>query len=113
VGTNDDGMERYRRAVANQVACGGSEKLIIGGDFNSNVGRGNEREGVCGRYGIGNMNEAGRDLIDWCGEHGLEYVNSYMRYKRRGTWLNVRYGRWYELDGFVMRKTDRRWMIKR
>jgi predicted transcriptional regulator len=28
-------------------------------------------------------------------------------------WFIVRYGRWYELDGFVMRKIDRRWMVKK
>ena len=63
--------------------------------------------------GVGRMNEAGRDLIDWCEEHGLEYVNSFMRHERRGTWFNVRYGRWYELDGFLVRKGERHRMVER
>ena len=32
---------------------------------------------------------------------------------RRGTWFNLRYGRWYELDGFLVRKNERHWMIER
>ena len=67
---------------------------------NANVGQGEGRRGVSGKYGVGRENVAGRDLLDWCEENGLAYVNSYMRHERRGTWFNLRYGRWYELDGF-------------
>ena len=112
-GSDEEGMREYRRALEIQVAMGGRERLVIGGDFNANVGRRNERQGVCGKYGVGRMNEAGRDLIDWCEEHGLAYVNSYMRHARRGTWFNLRYGRWYELDGFLVRKDERHRMIGR
>ena len=112
-GTDERGMSEYRNDLENQLAMSGRERLIIGGDFNANVGRGNERRGVCGKYGVGRMNEAGRDLIDWCEENGLAYVNSYMRHARRGTWFNLRYGRWYELDGFLVRKDERHRMIGR
>ena len=86
---------------------------MIGGDFNANVGRNSEREGVYGRYGLGRANEAGIDLIDWCEENGLAYVNCFMRHKRRGTWFNMMYGRWYELDGFVVRKDERHGMVRK
>ena len=112
-GTDDEGMEEYRRGLGDQIAMGGRERLVIGADFNANVGRGNAREGVCGKYGVGRMNEAGRDLIEWCEENELVYVNSYMKHARRGTWFNLRYGRWYELDGFVVRKRDRHQMVER
>ena len=88
-------------------------RVIIGGDFNANVGRNEERPGVCGKYGIGVMNEAGRNLIEWCEENDIAYVNSYMRHARRGTWLHMRYGRWYELDGFVVRKNERQRMVRK
>ena len=39
--------------MESQVEMGGSEKLVIGGDFNASVGRNQFREGVCGRYGLG------------------------------------------------------------
>ena len=112
-GSDEEGMREYRRALEIQIALGGRERLVIGGDFNANVGRRNERRGVCGMYGVGRMNEAGRDLIDWCEEHGLAYVNSFMRHARRGTWFHIRYGRWYELDGFLVRKSERHGMVER
>ena len=89
-------MREYRRALEIQLAVGGRERLVIGGDFNANVGRGNARRGVCGKYGVGRMNEAGRDLIEWCEENELAYVNSFMRHARRGTWFHLRYGRLVE-----------------
>ena len=112
-GTDEEGMNDYRSALESQSAMSGRERLVIAGDFNANVGRGNVREGVCGKYGIGRMNEAGRDLIDWCEENGLAYVNSFYKHVRRGTWFNLRYGRWYELDGFLVRKNERHWVIER
>ena len=81
-GSDEEGMREYRRALEIQVALGDRERLIIGGDFNANVGRRNERQGVCGQFGVGRMNEAGRDLIDWCEEQGLAYVNSFMKHER-------------------------------
>ena len=112
-GTNEVSMIEYRRDIGIQLALGGRERLVIGGDFNANVGRGYVRRGVCGKFGVGRVNEAGADLIDWCEENELAYVNSYMKHRRRGTWFNMRYGRWYELDGFVVRKRDRVGMVVR
>ena len=112
-GTNEDEFERYRRDLGRQVAYGAENRLVIGGDFNMNVGKGNAREGVCGRYGVGRMNEQGRDFVEWCEENELVWVNSYMKHRRRGTWFSMRYRRWYELDGFVVRKKDRVGMVKR
>jgi len=112
-GGDAEEFERYRRDVEGQIAMGTGECLIIGGDFNANVGKGNNREGVCGKYGLGSCNEAGRDLLDWCEENGLVYVNSYMRHRRRGTWFNRFYGRWYELDGFIVRRGERHRLVRR
>ena len=47
-GTDDEGMTDYRSALESQIAMSGRERLVIGGDFNANVGRGNARAGVCG-----------------------------------------------------------------
>ena len=38
-------------------------------------GKGNAREGVYGRYGLGSMNEQGRDFVGWCEENELVWVN--------------------------------------
>ena len=113
-GTDREALERCRRDLETQLGMGRREKLVIGGDFNANVGRNREGiNGVYGRFGIGEMNEAGRDLMEWCGTNGLAYVNSYMRHERRGTWQHPRSGRWYELDGFLVRKNERYGLVRR
>ena len=68
-GSDEEGMREYRRALEIQIAAGGCERLVIGGDFNTDVGRGNARRGVCGKHWVGRMKKAGRDLIEWCEEH--------------------------------------------
>ena len=113
IGMDEMAAEVMREEVERQMRMSRNERVIIGGDFNANVGRNEERPGVCGKYGIGVMNEAGRNLIEWCEENELAYVNSYMRHARRGTWLHMRYGRWYELDGFVVRKNERQRMVRK
>ena len=77
------------------------------------MGRGSARNGVCGDFGVGRMNDAGRDLIEWCEANGLAYANSFVRHAERGTCYNRMYGRWYELDGFVVRQNERHRMIRR
>ena len=59
------------------------------------------------------MNEAGRDLIDWCEEYGLCYISSFMRHARRGTLLQMRYDHWYERVGFLVRKSETHGMVER
>ena len=78
-----------------------------------NVGKGNAREGVCGIYGVGSMNEQGRDFVEWCEENELVWANSYMKHRKRGTWFSARYHRWYELDSFVVREKDRVSMVRK
>ena len=56
-GTDVEGMNEYRSALENQIAMSGREILFIGRDFSANVGRGKARRGVCGKYGVGRMNE--------------------------------------------------------
>ena len=90
------------RALECQVVMNGSERLVILGNFIANVGRGEGRSGVTGKCGVGRVNEAGRDLLDRCEENRLTYVNINMRHARSVTCFNLRFLRWYELDGFVV-----------
>ena len=71
------------------------------------------REMDCGVFGVGRMNDAGRDLIEWCEANGIAYENSFVRHAERGNWFNIMYGRWYELDGFVVRQNERHRMVRR
>ena len=83
------------------------EILIIGGDFNAHIGGGEERPGVCGKFGLRSSNNQGSDLLEWCQENNLCQVNSFYNHKRRGTWFSLPLQRWYELDGFIMTNDHR------
>ena len=51
--------------------------------------------------------------MDWCEEMGMAHVNSFMRYKRRGTWRHPATGRWHKLDGFLVRGGERQRMVRK
>ena len=89
------------------------ETLVIGGDFNANIGSNRERRGVCGKFGIGPGSVAGEDLVNWCEEQGLAWVNSFVAHRKRGTWFSNVYRRWYELDGFIVKGTDRHRLVRK
>ena len=67
-----------------KAGCNREQRIVIGEDFNASIGRGGERRGVCGKYGLGRGNEAGRDLVDWCEKIGMAHVNSFMRFFEEG-----------------------------
>ena len=84
-----------------------NEVLIIGGDFNAQVGGMEDRPGVCGNFGLRESNLQGVQLLDFCQENELCYVNSFYNHKNRGTWFSNFNKRWYELDGFLMKQNQR------
>ena len=76
--TDEVGLVRCQRGLESQLSMCRNERLSIGGDWDENVGRGTARNGVCGDFGVGRMNDVGRDLIEWCEANGLAYANSFV-----------------------------------
>ena len=57
--------------------------LSIIGDWNANVG-GQETPGVTGKFGLGEQNEAGQRLIEFCQENTLVIANTlFQEHKKR------------------------------
>ena len=110
-----EGIEVFRRELEGEIACSHNKQvLIMGGDFNSQVGRGPQQNRVKGPYGLNTpTNEAGEDLTAWCEENGLSYLNSFSAHTRRGTWYNIPRRKWYELDGFVTKQEHRHKIIEK
>jgi exonuclease III len=56
--------------------------LIIMGDWNAKIGKG-EEPGTVGRHGLGNRNEAGERLLEFCEEKALFLANNYFELPER------------------------------
>jgi hypothetical protein len=63
--------------------------LILMGDWNCKIGKG-EEPGMVGRYGLGNRNEAGERLLEFCEENELFLANTYFQQSERSfyTWTS-------------------------
>ena len=112
-GNNEDEIEIERDILAEHKQWARRNIFVCGGDFNAHVGGGEEVQGVKGKFGLRVSNERGRELIRWCQEQGLTYLNSFFNQKKRGTWFNRMLGRWYEIDGFIMRQEDRHRYVRK
>jgi exonuclease III len=56
--------------------------LILMGDWNSKIGKG-EEPGTVGRYGLGNRNEARERLLEFCEENDLSLADTYFEQPER------------------------------
>ena len=106
----------YRHAIGEQIALKQHDEwLIIRGDHNASIGKLEQKSSSTkarGKYRCGASNKAGRDLIAWCEMNGMTWANSFMSHPDRGILFNQRYGRWYELDGFLIQQEQRHRIVK-
>ena len=110
-------INEYRYEIEEQIAMRRHDEwLIIGGDHNVSVGKLEQQSSTTkarGKYGCGPNNEAGNDLIAWCELNGMSWANSFMSHPDRGTWFHEAYGRWYELDGFILKQEQRHRIVRK
>ena len=55
------------------------------GDFNTKVGKGSYKD-IVGSYGLGERNERGDKLIEWCTENNQIIMNTWFQHHRRRFW---------------------------
>ena len=80
----------------------------MAGDFNAKVGTDRLDLDVCGRYGLGTLNERGERLINFCRDHDLFITNTAFKHyeRRRYTWQSPGGGYRNQID-FILVKN--RW----
>jgi hypothetical protein len=81
--------------------------LILTGDWDSKIGKG-EEPGMVGRYGLGNRNEARERLLEFCEQNDLFLANTYFEQSEERLYT------WTSPDGQYRNQTDyilgrRRW----
>ena len=85
------------------------DKVIILGDFNARVGRDSEAwKGALGKHGVGNCNDSGRLLLEFCTEQQFVITNSIFQQKDslKTTWMHPRSKHWHLIDYILVRQRD-------
>ncbi len=90
----------------------GKENLIIMGDWNARVGAEKE-EGICGEYGLGERNERGSRLIEFCEKHKIVIANTLFKNhrRRRYTWKKPGGEGRFQIDYIMTRRRYRNEII--
>ena len=91
------------------------ELYIVLGDFNARVGARNHMDedqwqGSRGPHGIGEVNDAGKELLSFLSLNEATTCNTWFQKKEiyKGTWQHPKTKRWHCIDYAIMRATDRR-----
>ena len=89
---NDDDIEVYYEEVQTAIKqIKSNEILCVMGDMNAKVGSSAKRN-IVGKFVLGERNERGERLIQFCEESKLTICNTWFQHhvKKRYTWNNPR-----------------------
>ena len=80
----DEKMEEFYDQIRTALEISQSQDVVfVAGDFNAKVGTDRFDPDVCGRYGLGTLNERGERLINFCRDHDLFITNTAFKHHER------------------------------
>uniref|UniRef100_A0A914W7K9 Reverse transcriptase domain-containing protein n=1 Tax=Plectus sambesii TaxID=2011161 RepID=A0A914W7K9_9BILA len=85
---NDVDYETFLDDISALLSVEQATRTIVMGDFNAKIGQQQDNEQTVGSHGLGDRNERGQKLVDFCEDHGLYVLNTFYQKKpqRRWTW---------------------------
>ena len=78
---------------------------ILLGDFNTRVGRNHDnRHGVIGHQGVGNINSSGLRLLSHCSELALAITDTFFQLRgiHKTSWMHPRSKHWHLIDHLIV-----------
>lgn len=106
---SEEEIEEYYEEIQNIMKnVKSTEVLIIMGDFNAKVGKGRE-EDIVGHFGLGERNERGERLVQFCIENNLMITNTFFQKPERKLYTWKSPGDWTrnQIDYILIRKRFR------
>ena len=101
----EDMADFYRQLQSVIDTVHNTDMLIIMGDFNAKVGEYPE-EGIMGRHRLGDRNEAGENLIEFCATNSLWVGNTWFELpkRRKYTWTSPNGEHRNQIDYIICRQ---------
>ncbi|KAH1262945.1 Phosphoinositide phospholipase C 6 [Glycine max] len=102
--------KEWKKDVVDDIPQG--EKVFLGGDLNGHVGsvaRG--FEGVYGGFGLGEMNEEGKSILEFSEALDLSIANTWFKKREEHLITYKSGGTCSQIDFFLIRKSDRKYCL--
>ena len=97
--------EFYQQLDDTLLSIAAGDSIVLAGDFNARTGSDYRSwSGVIGPHGLGNMNDNGQRLLEYCASHDLCLTSTFFAGSPRSkaTWMHPRSHRWHQLDHIIM-----------
>ena len=88
---DDDKIECFYETLQDTIDLTPSQDiLVIMGDFNAKVGKGRTDDGSVGPHGLGNRNDRGDRLVQFCADNDMTICNTLFQHhpRRLYTWIS-------------------------